>query len=254
MPTESSELRHIYQGRRNCQTISRSKISLPVRRRSFLTNRRKYHLLRCLNLILEAKGLLIMGTFKQHFSDSPAFIAFLIVVICQSFTITSAQVQDDKPVLIIFHGVNESRDDMRALASASNETKMFAQVVVVGYDWKKNRIPVAAPRIFNSISNRFPNSNFVLIGNKEGGILAEWIASRVRTAENKIVRVITLNSPLNGQTLKSDGEGAAIEDLQPDSEVLRLLKSPLVNVRSLDFVRLWEKDNKWVDQEGALRE
>lgn len=167
-----------------------------------------------------------------------------------------AEPQQDKPVLVIFHGSGETKDDMRNLAESSSKTNMFARVVVIGYNWSRSDVPMAATRIFDSLSNDFPASSFVFLGNREGGILAEWIATRVKASEGKIVRVITLNSPMDGE----DGDNSAsiprpIGDLASGSETIRLLKAPpLVDVSSIEFIRLWEKDNRLVNRESALSE
>jgi len=167
---------------------------------------------------------------------------------------SAAAAQDPKPILVVFHGADETRDDVRELAQASHDTKMFSRVVVIGYNWRNGKISEAAPRIFNSLNNRFPRAGFVLLGNKEGGLIAEWIATKVRSAEGRIVRVITLNSPLEGSDLHAGSVAAGLKDLAPDSDTIRALKdSPTNDVHSVEFLRLWEKENKNVTQQSALR-
>lgn len=182
------------------------------------------------------------------------FIALGLCLGLAGFAVAAPQ--GDKPVLVIFHGAGETRDDMRNLAEASGRTKMFARVVVIGYDWSESDVPTAAARIFNSLSEVFPDASFVLMGNREGGVLAEWIATRVKASEGKVVRVITLNSPMSGEG--GGGSGAAtraVGSLSPGSETIRLLQgSPVVDVSSVEFIRLWEKDDKWVSRESALSE
>lgn len=167
-----------------------------------------------------------------------------------------AEPQVEKPVLVIFHGAGETQDDMRSLAEASGRTGMFARVLVIGYDWSGSNIPTTAPRLFNSLSEAFPGASFVLLGNREGGLLAEWIATRVKASEGRVVRVITLNSPLDGDAGSESGPTIrAVPDLAPGSETIRLLKgSPVVDVSPVEFIRLWGKDDKRVSSESALSE
>lgn len=183
-----------------------------------------------------------------------------IVAVCFSLSMLNfiagfpTEAQYNRPILIVFHGAEQTREDMREIAKISYESKKFAQVLVIGYDWKTATIPDAAPKIFGSLSKKFQNSKFVLLGNKEGGLIAEWIATRVKAAEGKISRVITLNSPFEGKGNTEASLGTGLKNLEPNSDTIRALKSdPLNDISAVDFLRLWEKGNSDVLQESALR-
>src|SRR5690242_20291839 len=86
------------------------------------------------------------------------------VVVCDLIAVS----QTRKPILLLFHGVDENRDSMRELAQVSFDAGMFSKVVVIGYNWQHSKIAEDAPRIFGSVTYKFPDKDFVLLGSKEG--------------------------------------------------------------------------------------
>ena len=176
----------------------------------------------------------------------------LLVILTSSFA--TATGQNRKPILVIFHGVNETRDDMRDLAQTSYETKMYSRVIVIGYNWARDSIQESAPRIFDSLNNRFPNTSFVLMGHKEGGLISEWIARRVKSAESRVIRVVSMNSPFDGdEASPTTADLGHAKDIAPNSDTVRKLKGPPLNdVSSVQFIRLWQRENRTVRKESAL--
>ena len=167
----------------------------------------------------------------------------------------SAYCQEYKPVLVVFHGTNETTADMDQFGKSALDTKMFFRVVVVRIDYGKYDVPTLSARIFKSLDATFPNMPFVLMGNGEGGLIAEWIATKLKVAESRVVRVITLNSPLDGTSSHDTTSGSPnLKGIEQNSTTILGLKSaPINDLSSTDFVRLWERDNKTIDQESALR-
>ena len=174
-----------------------------------------------------------------------------VLLISYQTPIVTAQ-SNTKPVLVIFHGVAETRNDLAEMAQASHRMKAFSQVVVIGFNWSSDSVAEAAPRIFGSLNIRFPNSRFILLGSREGGLIAEWIATRVKEAEGKITRVITINSPLD-EAAKQNAS-VTLPSLGPNAGLTSTLKeAPINDLSRTEFVRLWEKDDKIVAQDSALR-
>src|SRR5262249_53869727 len=109
---------------------------------------------------------------------------------------------------------------------------------------------------------------FVLYGYSKGGLVAEWIALRVKAANGRIERVITVDSLLDGanpadvveivnhlrgsETVQQSLPG--IQELPPDSNTIRALtRDPVNDMRAAEVIRVWGKDDKTVTQDSALR-
>src|SRR2546423_4845899 len=125
-----------------------------------------------------------------------------------------------KPVLVIFPGVAETSADLVKLGQAAADTGAFTEVVIASYDWKTDSMPDAAPRIFASLDRRFPGTHFVLLGNREGGLVAEWMATKVKGAEGRVARVVTLNSPLEGLNQLGLNSNAGANNIRHSSGVV----------------------------------
>lgn len=168
---------------------------------------------------------------------------------------SNAKSQDSRPVLVIFHGVMESSNDMIGISKSALNTQIFSEVAVMNYDWRNGLISDIAPRLFNSLNSKFPNSRFVLYGFDKGGLIAEWIATRVKEAESRVIRVVTVDAPLDGfSNLNANPAFPSLKEFASDSSTILALKnSPLNNINNVDFVRVWEKDSKIAGQNSALR-
>lgn len=179
--------------------------------------------------------------------------ACLQLIFFASHQLQSVKAQQiSKPVLVIFHGAAETRNDLAEMAQVSHRMKTFSQVVVIGFNWASDSVVEAAPRMFGSLNLRFPNSSFILLGSREGGLIAEWIATRVKEAEGKITRVITVNSPFDEPAKQN--VNATSQSLGPNAGLTATLKeAPVNDLSRTEFVRLWEKGDQIVAQDSALR-
>ena len=110
-----------------------------------------------------------------------------------------SEAQTPKVALVLFHGANETAEDIRPLADSIVDTKLFPNVVAVKFNWKDKTIPDAAPDLFRKLDKLFDGYKFVLMGTSEGGLLADWIAKKVKASEGKIIRVITVNTSFDGK-------------------------------------------------------
>ena len=180
-------------------------------------------------------------------------IAFTISLL--SFTVGHVIAQDAKPVLVIFHDVEESSGDLADTGNSALQTKLFAEVVLTDYDWKQETVPEAATRLFKTLTASFDKTQFVLYGFGKGGLIADWIATQVKEAEGRIVRVITVDTAFDGLQkpgLEMDSPG--LRDIAANSPTLQTLRSsPANNIAKIEFIRLCEKDNRLVVQNSALR-
>lgn len=184
---------------------------------------------------------------------NPAFLVLGILLL--SFTFVQAEDQSAKPVLVIFHDVEESSDDLTDAGSSALRTDQFAEVVLTDYDWKKETVPEAAARLFRELTQSLDNTRFVLYGFGKGGLIAEWIATRLKESDGRIVRVITVDTAFDG--LKRPGlemDSPGLQDIAPNSSTLHTLQSAPVNsIAKIEFIRLWERNNTVVVQDSALR-
>ena len=180
------------------------------------------------------------------------FVSSAAIGVTKSVT---AVAQDARPILVVFHGIGESGADLSDVGASAFQTGSFSEVILTEYDWRTETVPAASARIFNVLIAARVQSKFVLYGFNKGGLIAEWIATRVKEAEGRIVRVITIDAPFEGVQGPVNGmNNAVIEDMAPNASTLQVLKTaPLNNIRAIEFVRVWEKNSALVRQDAALR-
>lgn len=183
------------------------------------------------------------------------FSHLVFAVLLLSFTFVQSTAQNTKPVLVIFHDLEETSEDLADAGNSALQTGQFAEVVLTDYDWKMETVADAAARIFRELTKKLDKEQFVLYGFGKGGLVAEWIATRVKEADARIARVITVDAPFDG--LQKPGleiNSPGLQDVTPNSPTLQALRSaPLNNTIAIEFIRLWEKGNAVVVQNSALR-
>lgn len=186
-------------------------------------------------------------------------ISYLLCLILVALILPSALLhtaaQNIKPVLVLFHDIEEDSSNLADAGNSALQTGLFAEVVLTDYDWKNETVPEAAARLFKELTSTLNDARFVLYGFGKGGLIAEWIASRVREADGRIARVITVDTAFDGlQKPGLDMSAPGLQDIAPTSPTLQSLRSaPLNNIASVEFIRLWERGNEVVIQDSALR-
>lgn len=157
--------------------------------------------------------------------------------------------------LVILSPVGQTTKTLGRLAPSLQSLKSLP-MIAVEYDEQNGLVPVSATEIFRFLDDRSQNGRFILLGVGKGGLIAEWITTRVRAAERRIVRVITVNAPFDGlPRVATDPEPTlGVRDLYPESSTIKSLQSPPTNdVRQVDFIRLWQRNQTRVSQESAFR-